>query len=438
MKRYMMIMLLVMILFSCTVQGQPNQPPGTGNTVSISDYMFEPLVLIVPPGTTVTWYNQDSVSHTVTSDTNAFDSGNIEPGKNFSHTFASAGNYGYHCRIYPTMQGQIVVTPTAANVFKSSTPKAVTPAVTQGSTTTGSSSVTSGTSSNAKPSASWSEKLLSGQTAVQGITPQVPGFQLITNQSVSQRFPSQSISQGISQGISQNQSAVVQYSQYYKITPQAPGKPLTSPVKYELKGQEPTMLYFGGYGTQKSVPYSQYQSFATYIGQNSLWIQGPSSWTQYAAVPQGSSLILLAMTPSGGFGYLYEIYPDGTLDKEGYYFYPNDQIGFYADQVGQHLMTFVIDGQPSNVVVIDVVAYQPPPPIYNYAAVTISSSWLRGYDVYVDGNYLVTEGTTGEAPGTATVIVPGDQYHTIAIQSSGFSFSDYRYFSSGYAYTLTV
>ena len=35
---------------------------------------------------------------------------------------------------------------------------------------------------------------------------------------------------------------------------------------------------------------------------------------------------------------------------------PYDQIGFYADQVGQHLLMFVINGQPSNIVVIDVVA----------------------------------------------------------------------------------
>jgi len=56
------------------------------------------------------------------------------------------------------------------------------------------------------------------------------------------------------------------------------------------------------------------------------------------------------------------------------------------------LLFFVIDGQPSNIVVLDVVAYQPPLPIYNYASITISSDWLRGYDVYVDGRYQATEG----------------------------------------------
>jgi hypothetical protein len=309
--------------------------------------------------------------------------------------------------------------------------------VSLGSLTQGISTGTSGASNTGNTQASWSEKPLSGQIAAQGGPSQTTttAFQINLNKSVGQSL-GQVVSPGTGQG--QGESAVLQYSQYYTTTPQAPSKPLTGPAEYKLSGQTPTTLYFGGAGTQKAVPYSQYQSYAMYIGQNSLWIQSPSSWTQYAAVPQGSSLTLLATTSSGGYGYLYEVYPDGTLDKEGYYFYPYDQIGFYADQVGQHLLMFVIDGQPSNIVVIDVVQYQPPPPVYSYASVTVSSSWLQGYNVYVDGNYQATEGMTGEAPGVATVIVTGNQYHTIAVQGSGFSYSNYKYFNAGTAYTLNL
>ncbi len=413
-----------MTLLGNFAQGQSNQQSIPENTVTISGYSFQPLILVVQPGTTVTWNNQDSVSHTVTSDTKGeFDSGTIAPGKSFTHYFASPGTYRYHCSIHPNMIGRIAVMSTSAALRS----------IVSGSSTSGTPGAVSGgtSSSNASTSASWSEKPLSGQILAKNAVLQSSALQMNLNQS---------IGQGVSQSVSQSQNAVLQYSQYYKTAPQAPSKPLTSPAKYELTaGQEPQMLYFGGYGSQKAISYSQYQSYAMYTGQNSLWIQGPTSWTQYAAVPQGSSLSLLAITPTGGYGYLYEIYPDGTLDKEGYYFYPYDQIGFYADQVGEHLLTFVIDGQPSNVVVVDVVAYQPPPPqIYNYASVTVSSSWLRGYDVYVDGSYQATEGMTGEAPGVVTIIVPGDQYHTIAVSGNGFSYSNYRYFSSGYGYTLTV
>ena len=197
------------------------------------------------------------------------------------------------------------------------------------------------------------------------------------------------------------------------------------------------MLYFGS--TQKAVPYAQYQTYALSTGTNSLWISGATSWTQYAMVPLGSMLNMVTMSPAGGYGYLYEIYPDGSLDMNSYYFYPYNQIGFYADEVGQHQLFFNIAGQPSNVIVIDVVPYQPPAqPVYNFAAITISSAWLRGYNVYVDGSYQATEGMTGDPDGTVTINVPGNQYHNIAIDGSGFTFSDYKYFKAGYAYQLNV
>lgn len=429
MKRYMLIMpMIIAILFCCAVHGQPNQQTNPQNTVIISGFSFLPPLLNVPPGTNVTWINQDNVGHTVTSDNNAFDSGTIAPGKSYTHRFNSPGTYAYHCRIHPTMQGSIAVSSLQASAIKS----IMTGMVIPGSANQGGSQEQSGAESNTQSSGAWSETPISGQNSLLGGTQQIAAFQMNFNGTMSR-----SLGQIISPGLTQNLSPVLQYSQYYKIMPQTPSKPLTSPTKYELS-QEPAMLYFGGSGSQKAITYSQYQSYATYTGQNSLWIQGPASWTQYAAVPQGASLSLLAVSPSGGYGYLYEIYPDGTLDKQGYYFYPYDQISFYADQEGQHLLMYVIEGQPSNIVVIDVVSYQPQPPIYNYAKITVSSGWLRGYNVYVDNNYQATEGTTGEAPGVVSIVVPGDRYHTISVQGSGFYFSDYRYFNAGWAYTLTI
>jgi len=156
-------------------------------------------------------------------------------------------------------------------------------------------------------------------------------------------------------------------------------------------------------------------------------------------VPQGSMITMITTSPAGGNGDLYEVYPDGTLDQNCYSFYPYNQVGFYADEAGQHQLFFNIAGQPSNVIVIDVVPYQPPAtPAYNYAAVTISSSWLRGYDVYVDGSYVATEGWTSESDGMVTINVPGNQYHTIAVNGDGFTFSDYKFFNAGYAYSLNV
>jgi hypothetical protein len=107
----------------------------------------------------------------------------------------------------------------------------------------------------------------------------------------------------------------------------------------------------------QAVPYSQYQTYSTYTGDNSLWIQGSTSWTQYAAIPQGAVMSLLATTSSGGSGYLYEITPDGQLTKNYYNFIPGyNQINFYADTVGQHILLFAIGNQIRSAVVIDVSA----------------------------------------------------------------------------------
>ena len=75
---------------------------------------------------------------------------------------------------------------------------------------------------------------------------------------------------------------------------------------------------------------------------------------------------------------------------------------------------------------------------YDSASITIRSNWLRGYSLYVDGSYAATEGTTGEEDGILTIDVPGDQSHNIAIDGDGMTFSDYKYFQSGYAYQLNI
>jgi len=82
----------------------------SGNAVSISGYAFNPASLNVSTGTTVTWTNNDSVTHTVTSDTGAFTSGNLDPGQTFSFTFSQAGTFAYHCSIHTSMHGTVTVT----------------------------------------------------------------------------------------------------------------------------------------------------------------------------------------------------------------------------------------------------------------------------------------------------------------------------------------
>jgi plastocyanin len=78
-------------------------------SVSISNFAFSPVELAIKRGATVTWTNADSVAHTVTSDTGAFDSGALEPGSTFIFTFSMPGTYSYHCSIHPMMTAKIIV-----------------------------------------------------------------------------------------------------------------------------------------------------------------------------------------------------------------------------------------------------------------------------------------------------------------------------------------
>jgi plastocyanin len=115
---------------------------GAGSSASAAcvttNNCFSPNPITVAPGTTVTWMNNDKLSHTVTSgkvsDDNAgslFDSGLVKSAKTFQFTFANAGTYDYFCTVHPWMTGQVIV-------------GAATSGTTTGSNTTGTSGGTSG------------------------------------------------------------------------------------------------------------------------------------------------------------------------------------------------------------------------------------------------------------------------------------------------------
>lgn len=84
----------------------PTTPP---SVVNMKDFAFSPSSITVPVGATVRWKNGDSVAHTVTSTTKAFDSGNVDSGHSFSFTFTKAGSYSYVCAYHPGMTGMVVV-----------------------------------------------------------------------------------------------------------------------------------------------------------------------------------------------------------------------------------------------------------------------------------------------------------------------------------------
>lgn len=81
----------------------------------IANECYLPSNKVVNSGETVTWTNNDSAAHTVTSGTpengpdGFFDSGLIAPDATFKYTFDSAGKFDYFCMVHPWMVGTVTV-----------------------------------------------------------------------------------------------------------------------------------------------------------------------------------------------------------------------------------------------------------------------------------------------------------------------------------------
>jgi plastocyanin len=86
--------------------------PGAEASVGLQDSRFDPTDIEISAGDTVTFTNNDSYNHTITSATDSsieFDSGEIGQDATFEQTFDTAGTSAYFCQIHPTMQGTITV-----------------------------------------------------------------------------------------------------------------------------------------------------------------------------------------------------------------------------------------------------------------------------------------------------------------------------------------
>ena len=106
---------------SVSAQGGSNVSIVSGAS-TMADKAYSPNPVNVKVGDTVTWTNDDSQPHTVTSgkDSSDPDKGKVfdsspnfnpmlSPKQTFQHKFTSAGEVPYFCQIHPTMVGKVVV-----------------------------------------------------------------------------------------------------------------------------------------------------------------------------------------------------------------------------------------------------------------------------------------------------------------------------------------
>ena len=79
--------------------------------IQIDNFHYSPPTLVVAPGTTVTWTNDDDSPHSVREKDGKFKSAALDTDDKFSQTFTAPGEYEYFCSIHPYMTGKIVVKP---------------------------------------------------------------------------------------------------------------------------------------------------------------------------------------------------------------------------------------------------------------------------------------------------------------------------------------
>jgi len=80
----------------------------------IEDICYIPSNIVVEKGKSVTWLNEDSSFHSVTSGfypepSGLFDSGHLDPYQSYTLSFDEIGTYDYFCTLHPWMFAQVIV-----------------------------------------------------------------------------------------------------------------------------------------------------------------------------------------------------------------------------------------------------------------------------------------------------------------------------------------
>ena len=102
-----MFLLAGLILGSLTLTAAA--PADGDNRISIDNFTFSPLKLVVAKGTEVTWTNQDDIPHSIVLGAIGVRSKAFDTDGSFLYKFDKAGIFTYTCGLHPQMHGQIVV-----------------------------------------------------------------------------------------------------------------------------------------------------------------------------------------------------------------------------------------------------------------------------------------------------------------------------------------
>jgi len=161
-------------------------------------------------------------------------------------------------------------------------------------------------------------------------------------------------------------------------------------------------------------------------------------------------------TSGSGPIWFYEWYPSGRLSVNylGYASGGWQKKWFNGDTPGWHILQYHSRGWSNYIYIyvygassgqwVDQGPITGPTPVTTpsysgTSSVTMRSSWFKGYDVYLDGKYIGTDGKGSDAlDGSYSFRAPGNMWHTIVISKNGQSYDETGTFLSGASYRFTL
>ena len=83
---------------------------GAGTAVRLTTMCFSPSILYVQPGDTVTWTNDDGMTHVIAGSFSSWGGAtNLAAGETMTHQFPTAGIYSYSCPLHYGMNAVVIV-----------------------------------------------------------------------------------------------------------------------------------------------------------------------------------------------------------------------------------------------------------------------------------------------------------------------------------------
>ena len=102
-----LVVSLAVVAAGCS-QSESSEPVATTEVAMAKSYRYDPKVIEIEAGDTVTWTNEDNFTHTVQVD--GQEDNKVERGESVSIAFDTAGTYHYVCTLHrQDMDGEVVV-----------------------------------------------------------------------------------------------------------------------------------------------------------------------------------------------------------------------------------------------------------------------------------------------------------------------------------------